>query len=207
VTSPANALLHGPAGPLEAAYRALPGARRVAVLCHSHPQYGGSMYDRVLHRVACGLHAAGVSTLRFNFRGVGDSAGAFDGGDGEADDVRAAIDMAARDHAEVVLIGFSFGAWVGLRVGAGDPRVGRMVGLGLPVDVFEFAWLTEVRRPLLLVHGTSDGWGAIDKVRALAAACGDAVGLAEVPGSDHVFRGHLDAAAAAAVAFAAADLR
>ncbi|PCC74099.1 hypothetical protein SAMN02745121_07502 [Nannocystis exedens] len=200
-------VLRGPAGPLEAIYRALPGARRVAVLCHSHPEYGGSMYDRVLHRIACGLHAAGVSTLRFNFRGVEGSAGRFDGGDGEAEDVRAAIDRAARDHEEVALIGFSFGAWVGLRVGAGDPRVTRMVGLGLPVDVFEFGWLGELRRPLLLVHGTRDGWGAIEKVRALAAASGEAVRLVEVPGSDHVFAGHLDAAAAPAIAFAADALR
>lgn len=202
----ASPTLRGPAGPLEALHRALPGARRAAVLCHSHPQYGGSMYDLVLHRVARGLQAAGVSTLRFNFRGVGDSAGGFDGGDGEADDVRAAIEFAADGHEDVALIGFSFGAWVGLRAGAGDPRVRRMVGLGLPVDVFEFGWLRAVERPLLLVHGTRDEWGAIERVRALART-NPGVLLEEVPGSDHVFRGHLEAVAAATITFVTADLR
>lgn len=196
--------LIGPAGRLEAIYRALPGARRIAVLCHSHPQYGGSMYDQALHRVACGLHAAGVSTLRFNFRGTGGSEGAFDGGEGEADDVRAAIGHAAADHPEVALVGFSFGAWVGLRVGADDRRVMRMVGLGLPVDVFDFAWLADVAKPLLLVHGDRDVWGALARVHDHVARIGGPVRLEVVPDSDHVFRGHLDRVAAATVEFVGA---
>lgn len=188
--------LHGPAGRLDAVYRPLPGARAAAVLCHAHPQHGGSMFDPVLHRVACSLHAAGLSTLRFNFRGVGGSEGRFDGGVGEVDDVRAALDLAARDHAELAVVGFSFGAWVGLRAAAADERVARLVGLGLPA-VFDPAFLAAVARPRLLVQGERDDWGDLAALRRTGAA------LTVVPGADHFFRGHLDAVAAATVAFLA----
>lgn len=195
--------LIGPAGPLETIYRALPGARAAAVLCHSHPGQGGSMYDRVLHRVACALHAAKISTLRFNARGVGESAGRFEAGEGEVDDARAAIDRAARDHAALAVVGYSFGAYVGLRAGAGDPRVQRMVGLATPVGVFDFGFLSAIRTPLLLVHGTCDAWAPLAALEAAAAGAGERARVEVVPGGDHAFREQLDVAAAAAVAFLA----
>jgi alpha/beta superfamily hydrolase len=194
--------IRGPRGHLEAIYRALPGARAAAVLCHSHPQRGGSMYDGVLHRVACALHAAGVSTLRFNFRGAGGSDGEFDAGVGEVDDVRAALDHAARDHAELAVVGFSFGAFVGLRAGAGDPRVTRLVGLATPVGGFDFSYLHSRDRPLLLIHGERDEWGHLADVATLASL--SRARLHVVPGADHFFRGRLDAVAAATVEFLAA---
>lgn len=190
----------GPSGRLEAIYRPLPGARAAAVLCHSHPQRGGSMYDGALHRVACALHAAGVSTLRFNFRGVGGSEGSFAAGVGEVDDVRAALDHAARDHAGLAVIGFSFGALVGLRAGAEHPRVRRLVGLSAPVGAFEFSYLAASDKPLLLVQGTDDEWGPLADAEAQVAAL-PCARLHVVPGGDHFFRGRLDDVAAATVAF------
>lgn len=190
--------LIGPAGRLGCIYRALPGARAAAVLCHSHPLRGGSMYEPLLHRVACALHAAGVSTLRFDSRGVGESEGRFDDGVGEVEDVRAAIDFVAGEHAEVAVVGFSFGAWVGLRAGLGEPRVGRLVGLAAPLDALDFAYLGAPWKPLLLVHGDCDEWGSAATVRARA---GGPTRVEIVAGADHFFRGRQDAAAAATVAF------
>ncbi|MEZ4448391.1 MAG: alpha/beta family hydrolase [Nannocystaceae bacterium] len=157
----------------------------------------------MLHRIACGLHTRGVSTLRFNYRGVGASEGIFEGGDAEVDDVRAAIDHVARDHDEVALVGYSFGAWVGLRAGADDPRVGRLVGLSLPIGPLDVAPLRSIRRPLLLVHGERDAWGELAAIVAFAAAIGANAEVTAVAGGDHGFQGRLDAAAAPAVAFVA----
>lgn len=197
---PAASPLVGPAGRLEVIDRRLPGARAAVVLCHSDPLQGGSMYDAVLHRIACALHPRGVSTLRFNYRGVGASAGAFDGGVGEVDDVRAAIEVAARDHHEVAVVGFSFGAWVGLRAAAADDRVTRLVALSPPIGVLDFSAVT-VRRPLLVVHGERDAWAALSAVDAWVTGLGPLARIDAVTGADHFFRGRLDVVAAAVVGF------
>ena len=107
-----------------------------AVVCHPHPLYGGTMHNKVVFRVARALHGLGLPVLRFNFRGTGMSAGEHDFGRGEADDVRAALDYLAEQFPgrPLLLAGFSFGAWVGLRVGCGDARVAELVGLGLPAN-------------------------------------------------------------------------
>jgi hypothetical protein len=193
----------GPCGRLEAIYRPLPRARAAAVLCHSHPQRGGSMYDGLLHRVACALHAAAISTLRFNFRGAGGSDGHFDAGVGEVDDVRAALDHAARDHAELHVVGFSFGALVGLRAGIDDPRVVRLVGLAAPVGASDVSFLAACRLPLLLVHGERDEWGPLADVQSHLPTFGANARLHVVPDADHSFRGRLDAVAAAVVVYLA----
>jgi len=86
------------------------------------------MLDKVVSRTARALHACDFTVLRFNFRGVGKSDGAFEGGPGERDDLRAAIEYLAGDHDEILVGGFSFGAWVALDVGARDARVTRLLG-------------------------------------------------------------------------------
>src|SRR5262245_39461653 len=93
-----------------------------AVVCHPHPSYGGTMDNRVVFRAAKSVVNAGWAALRFNFRGVGASTGTFDHGEGEKDDVLAAIEFLERRYPSrpLALVGFSFGAWVGLQVGAAD---------------------------------------------------------------------------------------
>jgi uncharacterized protein len=194
--------VQGPAGRLEAVFKRCPGARAAAVVCHPHPLRGGTMYDKVTYRMGRALFAAGLSVLRFNFRGVGASEGAFDAGAGERDDVAAVIDCLARDHAEIVVAGFSFGAWVGLEVGARDPRVGRLVGLGLPVNVYDFGFLGGVEKPTLIVHGDEDRFGDLDRVRAVAITGGDRVRVATIEGGDHFFTGRLEAMMEAVTSFA-----
>ena len=96
-----------------------------AVLCHPHPVYGGTMDNRVVYRAGKAVMEAGLAALRFNFRGVGASTGSYDHGEGEKDDASAAIDYLSAKYSglPLVLVGFSFGAWVGLQAGCQDPRI------------------------------------------------------------------------------------
>jgi len=132
--------------------------RGAVVLCHPHPVYGGTMDNRVVYRAAKAAAGAGFAALRFNFRGVGQSTGAFDQGIGEKEDVAAAIDwLEARYQGfPLVLIGYSFGAWVGLQVGCDDPRIRALVGLGLPLDLYDLGFLARTLKPALYIIGTRD---------------------------------------------------
>jgi hypothetical protein len=185
--------LPGPAGRLEAVLKPSPGATTAAVVCHPHPRYGGTLYNKVVYRASRAIHGAGITTLRFNFRGVEASEGQYDEGRGEVDDARAALDYLAADHERLIVAGYSFGAWVGLRAAIADPRVRALIGIGLPIDVFDFSFLRDARVPLLIVHGDSDGWGELSKVRALAGELSGPVDLAIIPGADHFFEAHLEA--------------
>ena len=108
------------------------------MVCHPHPVYGGTMNNRVVYRAAKAVREAGLVALRFNFRGVGASTGSFDQGEGEKDDVLAAMDYLEQKYPSLpqALVGFSFGARVGLEVGVRDPRIQAMVGLGIPPRAF-----------------------------------------------------------------------
>lgn len=186
----------GPAGRLEALYR--PGSddpRRVALLCHPHPLDGGSMHNKVVYRAAKALESVGYAVLRFNFRGVGASQGAFADGIGEADDVRAALDWLAREHAgkPIVLAGFSFGNVVGLPVGAMDERVSHLVGLGTPTDRFPFDRLADVGKPKLFVQGDRDPFGPVERLRSGLARVAQPWTLVVVDDADHFYTGRLEA--------------
>ncbi|MGH9726746.1 MAG: alpha/beta hydrolase, partial [Candidatus Acidiferrales bacterium] len=114
--------LAGPAGRLEGLLWTQPPdvtPRLAAVVCHPHPLFGGTMHNKVVYQAAKALHLFGIPVLRFNFRGAGLSAGLHDRGQGEQGDVSAAIDYLAQEFPGVLVLlaGFSFGAWVGLRVG------------------------------------------------------------------------------------------
>src|ERR1700704_4869257 len=133
--------LPGPAGRLEALLWDVPGRGGIerpplaAVVCHPHPLFGGTMHNKVVYQTAKTLHRFGLPVLRFNFRGVGLSDGAYDKGRGEVEDVAAALDFLTGKYPDVPLLlaGFSFGSWVGLRAGCSDSRVMELIGLGLPV--------------------------------------------------------------------------
>jgi len=192
-----NFFLEGPAGRLEAIlWRPSGGARPplAAVVCHPHPLFGGTMHNKVIYQTAKSLDALGIPVLRFNFRGAGLSAGVHDRGLGERDDVRAALDFLASEFPAVplMLAGFSFGAWVGLRIGCEDPRVSHLIGLGIPVNSTDFSFLRQCDKPKLFVHGGNDEHGAIEKVKALVPTLPGNNYLAVVEGVDHFFAGKLD---------------
>jgi alpha/beta superfamily hydrolase len=182
----------GPAGALEARLD-LPAAapRAVAVIAHPHPQHGGTMQTRVVHETAKALSRVGVAALRFNFRGVGVSAGSFDGGRGEEDDYRAALDYAAARFPGLPLwaVGMSFGAWVATTVGAADPRVRVLVALAPAVSHYDYGGLKTAGKPAFVIHGEADELAPIRQVRRLYGEMAEPKELVVIEDADHVFDG------------------
>ena len=187
----------GPAVRLEALWEQPESTRTdlVALACHPHPLFGGTLHNKVVHHTARALQELGLAVLRFNFRGAGSSQGAHDKGRGEADDVRAALAWLEEKTpgAEVVLAGFSFGAWVGLRVGCEDRRVKALVGVGLPANDSDFSYLDSCAKPKLFVQGSRDQYGSRESVEAVLARAAEPKKLVWVEGADHFFTGHLEA--------------
>jgi alpha/beta superfamily hydrolase len=192
-----NIFLEGPAGRLEAILWKPAGVSRpplAALVCHPHPLFGGTMHNKVVYQTSKSLDALGLPVLRFNFRGAGLSAGAHDRGRGETGDVRAALDFLTTEFPKVPLLlaGFSFGSWVGLRVACEDQRVALLMGLGIPVNSTDFSFLEKCGKPKLFVHGSNDEHGALDKVRALEPSFAGENRLVVVAGADHFFTGKLN---------------
>ena len=170
--------------------------RGAAIVCHPHPLHGGTMHTKAVYRSAQGLNDAGLVTLRFNFRGVGTSTGSHDDGVGEQEDARAAIDWltAAYPSLPVVVGGFSFGSMVGLSVGAEDPRVEALLGLGLPVDLderYDYGFLASAGKPVLVVQGENDEFGPGARAADTLGPLGSHVTLVRIPDTDHYFEGRL----------------
>lgn len=199
--------LAGPAGQLEAVLwtPAASTPRMAAVVCHPHPLFGGTMHNKVVYNAAKSLDELGLAVLRFNFRGTGKSEGKHDRGEGERGDVRAALDFLAQEFAGVPLLlaGFSFGCWVGLRVGCEDPRVNSLIGLGAPVNSSDFSYLRQCGKPKLFVHGSNDQFGDPEKLRGLAGSLPGENRVVIVDQADHFFAGKLEELNAAIKAWVA----
>ncbi len=185
----------------------------VAVLCHPHPEHGGSMDAWMLPFLQRLLVADGWTGLRFDFRGTGESHGAFDAGVREQDDVAGAIDHALAHvgdpDAPVLLGGWSFGAAVSLRHALGDDRVTAWFGIGLPhrtgiadVPVTDPLELATWSVPKLLVHGTADQFTPVERIRELVDAAADPVTLTVIEGGDHFLADRRDELGDAVSAFA-----
>ena len=166
----------------------------VALVLHPHPLGGGTIHNKVVFRAAAALNDAGLVVLRINFRGVGQSTGAHDEGEGERDDVSSGLDYLAEHYygQEITLCGFSFGARVGLEVGLADERVVRMISIGTPVDKYDFSFLVGCRKPVLFVHGENDEYGNLDRLRELVAKINAPVELSVIKGAGHFFDDQLD---------------
>ncbi|HET9525242.1 MAG TPA: alpha/beta family hydrolase [Pyrinomonadaceae bacterium] len=171
-------------------------SRGVALVLHPHPLGGGTMHNKVVFRAAAALNDGGVTTLRINFRGVGQSTGQHDEGRGEREDVRAGLDYLSTNYPNlsITLCGFSFGARVGLEVGIEDARVRYLIGIGTPLNKYDFEFLQACRKPLLLIHGERDEFGDVQHVREIAARLEKQtqVRLVVIPGADHFFEDRLD---------------
>lgn len=165
----------------------------VAVVCHPHPLFGGTMHNKVVFQAAKALHRLGIPVLRFNFRGAGMSEGVHDRGLGERDDVRAAINYLASEFAgrPIIVGGFSFGASVGLRVGCEDARVVELIGLGTPVNAADFSYLRTCLKPKLIIVGDRDKFAAREKLEVQSAEWAEPKRLVIVDGADHFFAGKL----------------
>ena len=191
--------LRGPAGRLEALIDAPEcGAVRAAVVfAHPHPQYGGTMHTKTVYQSAKALARLGCAVLRFNYRGVGASEGAFDSGPGEQADFRAALDYMAGRYPGVPLWagGFSFGSWVALEVGAADPRVSLLIGIAPPVATsvsgqnYTFDATLESTKPKFFVQGEADEVCPIEGMWHFYGKLHEPKELAVIDAADHLFDG------------------
>ena len=207
-------MIDGPAGRLEAlleAPLAQPGADTPAspaafgVICHPHPLYGGSMQNKVVHTLARACQERGMPTLRFNFRGVGASAGSYDEGRGETQDALAVIaaGRARWPHAALTLAGFSFGAVVSL-MAAAAAAPSRLISVAPAVVRFGLTSMARPACPWLIVQGDADELVDAREVQAFAAGFSPPPQLVLLPGVGHFFHGRLDQLRDAAIAFLAA---
>jgi alpha/beta superfamily hydrolase len=189
--------LAGPAGRLEAMLKHPDAGSEppaVAVVCHPHPMFGGTMHNKVVHAAAEALAGRGLPTLRFSFRGVGRSGGRHDNGRGEQDDLKAALAFLEErwPGRPIVAAGYSFGAFVALAVGCADDRVVSLIGIAAPVGVYPFGFLRVCDKPLVLIQGEADPLAPLPLAFALAATLPGGARVVPIPGADHAFRGGLD---------------
>jgi len=193
--------IEGPAGKLEAAVREADEPRGAVVLAHPHPLYGGTLHNPVVFHADRALNRSGLTTLRFNFRGVEGSDGFHDDGRGEIGDVAAASVWvgALAPGKPLILVGYSFGARCSIAHAINDPAVAGVVAIGLPVRVWAFDDLPTLGRPLAVVHGTDDEFGSIEEVEAVIARAVPQGRLYEVRGTSHLFPGRAPEAAARVV--------
>ncbi len=177
--------------------------RYAGLIYHPHPLYGGTMHNKVVFKAAQALQILGIPALRFNFRGVGHSTGTYDEGRGEMDDVRFALEFLSRRYPglPVILGGFSFGAYVGLRVAVVDDRVQAMIGLSVPARLFEREYLEGSHKPKLIIQGTKDELAPYALVSQWFEQVPAPKSLVAVQGADHFFQGHLDEIQAIIVSF------
>jgi hypothetical protein len=181
----------GPSGALECALDAPAGAARgLAVVCHPHPQHGGTMDNKVVQTLARAFVQLGYSALRFNFRGVGASAGEWAHGPGEIDDALAAVAAFRGDEQPLVLAGFSFGAYVAAHVAARLAAQGaaaeRLVLIAPAASRFD---LPAVPPGTLVVHGEADD--VVPLAAVLDWARPQSLPVTVLPGAGHFFHGQL----------------
>jgi alpha/beta superfamily hydrolase len=182
----------GPAGPLEVLIDKPAGEPRVAVVfAHPLPIQGGTMHTKVVYQATKALTRIGCAVLRFNFRGVGLSAGTWDDGRGEMDDYRAAVDFMAARHPglELWAAGFSFGSYIAMTAGADDDRICALVGIAPPVDRYEYASVKLSTKPKFIIHGESDELISLKAVREFYARLEEPKELIEIDGANHLFDG------------------
>ena len=182
----------GPSGPLEALIDAPAGQPRAAVVfAHPLPTHGGTMHTKVVFQGAKALTRIGCAVLRFNFRGVGRSAGTWDEGRGEREDYRAALDFLAARYPDTELwaAGFSFGSYIAMTCGAEDTRVCSLIGIAPPVDRYDYGAVRQSTKPKFLIHGERDELIPLNAVRQFYAQLQEPKELVEIDRANHLFDG------------------
>ena len=182
----------GAVGPLEALLDTPAGAPRIAVVfAHPLPTEGGTMHTRVVFQSAKALTRIGCVVLRFNFRGVGRSAGTWDNGRGEMDDYRAAVDFLSERYPDLEMwaAGFSFGSYVAMTSGADDSRLCALIGIAPPVNRYEYASVKLSTKPKFIVHGEADELIPLKAVREFYARLQEPKEMVEIDRANHLFDG------------------
>ena len=187
--------LPGPAGRLEALLEEPEDTapKEAALVCHPHPKHGGTMHNKVVYRIARGLRSTGSVVLRFNYRGVNLSEGAYDEGEGELDDARAALNYLRERYPALpfTVAGFSFGSRIALRLGCGIAR--RVIAVGFPAAYKDKASLDTCTTPRVFIQSTHDQFGSVEQIESIVAALPEPKQLHLIEAQDHFFAGALDA--------------
>jgi uncharacterized protein len=161
-----SVFIPGPAGRLEALLEEPEEEtpREAALVCHPHPQHGGTMHNKVVHRIARGLRRAGCVVLRFNYRGVNLSEGVYDRGEGELEDARAALSYLRERYPDLpfTLAGFSFGSRIALRLGCEGVGARQVIAVGFPTS-YDWAFLQPCPIPRVFVQSTHDQFGPLNE--------------------------------------------
>lgn len=198
----------GPAGRLQALYHPGEAGKPAVVICHPHPQFGGTMRNKVVYWMSRAFEEKGCSVLRFNFRGVELSEGAWDEGIGEADDARVALDWIHElcPDSELWLAGFSFGCYAGLQAARTDDRVSRMFAVAPAVNLWSFSFMYGESRPISVVSGTDDEIVPFSSV-AGSVEGKDNIRFHAIQGAGHFFPQHMDAMVSALISDVAETVR
>jgi alpha/beta superfamily hydrolase len=207
-----DVIINGAEGRLEGRYTLAKSDRApVAVLLHPHPQYGGTMHNKVVFTLNQAFLQAGFATLRFNFRGVGRSQGSFARGEGELTDAASALDwvQACNPNAgNCWIAGFSFGAWIGMQLLMRRPEIDRFIAVAPPANVYDFGFLAPCPSSGLILQGDRDEIVTEESVRKLSEKLGRqkdiVIDYRVVKDANHFFTDKLDLLSAAASDYIAA---
>ena len=195
-----DVIINGPDGRLEGRYQhsRVPNAP-IAIVLHPHPQYGGTMNNKVVYALYNGFARHGFSVLRFNFRGVGRSQGGYDRGEGELSDAASALDWLQsfnQSASACWIAGFSFGAWIGMQLLMRRPEVHGFLSIALPANSYDFSFLAPCPSSGLMVHGDKDESVPLTSVEKLVHKLHHQrdirIDYRVVPGADHSFRDHTE---------------
>jgi hypothetical protein len=164
------------------------------IFCHPHPQHGGDMDNLVITTAVEAASQQGLSTLRFNFRGVGESGGSYGEGIGEREDVQAVVEYFSsrlnEAHPSLILLGYSFGAWAGLPIAIQDKRIDGMVAITPPLELYDFGFLWGCKKRKLFIAGDRDPFCPTSLLEEWYQHLEEPKSLAIIPGADHFFFFH-----------------
>jgi alpha/beta superfamily hydrolase len=190
----------GPAGRIEGRYH--PARQKnssIAIVLHPHPQFGGNMNHQIIYQCYYAFVHRGFSVLRFNFRGVGRSQGAFDHGTGELSDAASALDWAQSINPEARscwITGFSFGAWIGMQLLMRRPEIEGFISIAPPANLYDFSFLAPCPSSGLIIHGDQDKVVPPKDVQTLVDKLKTQRGIKIeqqiLKGANHFFEGRVD---------------
>ncbi|MCY4208811.1 MAG: alpha/beta hydrolase [Roseovarius sp.] len=189
-------IFSGPDGRLEGRYHPQSEADSpLAVILHPHPEFGGTMNNKVVYNLHYAFHSIGFTVLRFNFRGVGRSQGEFDHGNGELSDAAAALDYLQAQNSNSKhcwVAGFSFGAWIGMQLLMRRPEMTGFVSVCPPANMHDFSFLAPCPSSGLIVSGTRDRIAlqqdTLELVCTLQNQRGITIEHHEIEEADHFFK-------------------
>ena len=193
-------IINGPEGRVEARYHhSMQPKAPIALILHPHPEYGGSMNNKVTYALFRTFSDMGFNTLRFNFRGVGKSEGRFGNGEGELADAASVLDWLQSYNpgaSSCWVAGFSFGAWIGMQLLMRRPEIDGFISVSPPANMYDFSFLAPCPVPGLITQGDKDEIvtkTSVDQLNTkLCAQKGIEIDYRVIPGADHFYQGQLN---------------